>query len=43
MTNQPWTALELRAALAFWATWHTQGARNRVRLALRDYRAAREG
>jgi hypothetical protein len=34
MTDRTASLLELRAALAFLAQYHTQGARNRVRKAI---------
>jgi hypothetical protein len=41
MTDRQASRVELHAALMFWAKYHTQGARNRVREAIayvRQYR-----
>ena len=38
MTDKEMSRLELKAALAFWAMYHNQGSRDRVRHAIAAFR-----
>jgi hypothetical protein len=41
MTDREASEMEVKAALQFWSQFHTSGARNRVRAAIRYFRKYR--